>query len=295
MKTALIIPIYNQSKYFLRLVSAIESMSELPDIVYPTLDRNSREDYKIIKRICENKNLKCQYKILDLTNIPEYIGKPTNNPGQDLFLTGDRRNQAIDIAIQDGCEIFVFIDGDCVPEADLIKAHKRVNSYGLPNLSIGRRKEEKHKWRDQRELDPKIATLKLFSRINEFVIQNPELLYSASIVWSCNIGMNLKSVNQLKKLNEYYYGKSEVFNSEFLGAWGGEDCFLGIQAYTAKVFITVINDELSGIRHIDHPRPIDKYHVAAWTDHLAEEVEYFNLLQSNKPLTLTFFNAQNIS
>lgn len=290
MKTALIIPIYNQSKYFLRLVSAIEAMSELPDIVYPTLDRNSPQDIKIIKDICSNPKLKCQYKVLDLQEIPEYIGKPTNNPDQEMFLTGDRRNKAIDIAIQDGCEIFVFIDGDCIPETDLIKSHKRVNSYNVPNLSVGRRREEKHGWKDQRELDPKLATIKLFNKINEFVIQNAELLYSATIVWSCNIAMNLLAVKQLKKLNAHFYGIDEVFNSEFLGAWGGEDCFLGIQAYTARIFITVINDELSGIRHIDHPRPLDKYHVSAWTEHLAEQIEYFNLLQNNKPLPLTFFN-----
>jgi len=289
MKTALIIPIYNQSKYFLRLVSAIESMSELPDIVYPTLDRNSREDYKIIKRICENKNLKCQYKILDLTNIPEYIGKPTNNPGQDLFLTGDRRNQAIDIAIQDGCEIFVFIDGDCIPEKDLIKAHNRVNSRGKSNLSVGRRREEKHNWDDQRETEPKLKALRLFSKANEIVIHNPELLYTATIVWSCNVSLNISAVKLLKNLNKIYYGKSEVFNSEFLGAWGGEDCFLGIQAYMCRIFITMINDEFSGVRHIEHPRPLNKYHAIAWTEHLAEQIELLNLMQSNKPLDLSFF------
>ena len=286
MKTALIIPIYNQSKYFLRLVSAIEAMSELPDIVYPTLDRNSREDYAEIKSICDNSRLKCRYEILDLVDTPHYIGKPTNNPSQDLFLTGDRRNQAIDRAISDGCELFVFIDGDCVPEADLIKSHKRANSYGIPTLSVGRRKESKYNWLDQRDNDQKLKSLRLFNKVNDYLIQNSELLYTATIVWSCNIAMNIEAISLLKRLNNYYYGRSEVFNSEFLGAWGGEDCFLGIQAYAIRIAIVTINDELSGIRHIDHPRPIDKYHSANWTEHLADEVENFNLMLTNKPITL---------
>ena len=289
MKTALIIPIYNQSKYFLRLVSAIENMTILPDVVYPVLDRNSERDISEINKILSNPKLKCKYNVLSISSIPEYIGKPTNNPDQDLFLTGDRRNQAIDVAINDGCDVFVFIDGDCIPEKDLVCAHNRVNSRGLPNLSAGRRREEKHNWLDQREVDGKLKALRLFSKTNEIVIHNPELLYTATVVWSCNISLNLSAIKLLKKLNEYYYGRSEVFNSEFLGAWGGEDVFLGIQAYMARIFITIINDEFGGVRHIEHPRPLNKYHVKAWTEHLGEQVELLNLMQTNKPLDLSFF------
>lgn len=289
MKTALLIPVYEQKKYWPRMLSAIEAMSILPDVVYVLMDRPSITDYNYVKEKCADPTLKGIYKVLNLRDIPEYVGRPNNLPEQDLFLTGYRRNQGIELAIADGCEVFVFIDGDCVPQCDLIKAHHNANSFGVPNISIGRRREEKHNWKDQREVDVKVKAIGLFTKTNLRVITERYLLNTSSIIWTCNCSMNLAAVRRIQKLNERYYGRNEVFCSEFLGTWGGEDGFLGIQATYANVFITMINDEKSGIRHIEHPRPIQKYSPEAFSIYLAAQIELLSLMIGNKPLPIDFY------
>lgn len=288
MKTALIIPIFNQRKYWFKMFSAIESQSVRPDVVYVALDRQSQDDLDAITTICNSG--KCNYIINNFTEIPSYVGKPQSIPDQGLFLVGHRRNQCIDLAINNGCECVIMIDGDCVPDIDLVKDHKYVNSLGFANISNGRRRESKYKWSDQREVDPKMRSIELFSQGNAFVIHNPDLLKSCSITWSCNLSVNLMAIKLIKKLNKLYYGRDEFFNSDFLGSWGGEDSFLGIQAVACKIIITMINTELSGIRHIDHPRPDSKYGDAAFGDHLMSHIEHLNKLQVLYPLLGEFYS-----
>lgn len=289
MKTALLIPLYEQRQYWPRMLSAIEAMSILPDIVYVLMDRPSISDYNYVQEKCSEPTLKTVYKVLKLSDIPEFVGRPNHLPEQDLFLTGYRRNQGIDMAIADGCDVFVFIDGDCIPQVDLIKAHLEANSKGVPNISVGRRREEKHNWKDQREVDIKVKAIGLFARTNHRVITEKYLLHSSTIIWTCNCSMNLQAVNRIKKLNARYYDRNEVFSSEFLGTWGGEDGFLGIEAVAANVFITMINDDKSGIRHIDHERPIQKYSAEAFSIYLAAQIDLLNMMVGNNPLPIDFY------
>lgn len=289
MKTALIIPVYQQKKYWMRMQSFLERMTDLPHCIYVMMDRQSVLDYKYIKNATSDPDLRNTYKVFNMTDTPEFVGRPNHLPEQDLFLTGYRRNQAIDIAIEDGCETFVFIDGDCLPQPDIIKAHIRVNSRGVANMSVGRRREEKHQWKDQREVYDNVKNLKLFERVNENVITDFELLRSSTITWSCNISMNIQAVNRLKKFNKKYYGREDVFHSDFLGTWGGEDGFIGIEAYYCNIFITVINDKKSGIKHIEHPRPQAKYEGKAFTFYLEDQVQLLQRMLANNPLSLDFF------
>jgi hypothetical protein len=193
------------------------------------------------------------------------------------------------MAIADGHECIVFIDGDCVPETDLIKSHKAANSCGVPNISNGRRKESKYNWLDQRDVDPKMKGLALFTHNNRFVIHNPDLLKTCTITWSCNLSANLAAINLIKRFNKFYYGRDEFFNSEFLGSWGGEDSFLGVQALLCKVFITIVNDDFSGIRHIDHDRPTSKYGDQAFGQWLIGQMELLNDMTNNNPLPLDWY------
>lgn len=288
MKTALIIPIFNQKKYWLRMLNAIEAQSILPDIVYVMLDRQSTNDYNAILSMCNTSNLRCVYKVFNIHEIPEYIGRPTSLPDQQLFLTGDRRNIAIDMAISDGCECFIMIDGDCLPDIDLIKSHRGICDNDIPVMGNGRRRSIEYNELDQRDQDPKLRHLELFKH-NGLVIHSVDLLRSCSITWSCNLSVNLKAVNVIKAINEKYYGRYEFFSSEFLGSWGGEDSFLGIQANLGKVYIVVINDELSGVRHIDHPRPESKYGNQSFGPYLISHISLLNQMQNNNPLTLDFY------
>ena len=111
MKTALIIPIYNQRKYWFRMLSAIEKQSVMPDIIYVMLDRQSTDDYQAILKMCNASHVKGNYQVHNVTEIPKYIGRPTSLPDQNLFLTGDRRNRAIDMAQNEGCECFIMLSG----------------------------------------------------------------------------------------------------------------------------------------------------------------------------------------
>jgi len=289
METALIIPVYKQVKYLIKLMSGIEKQSVLPKYVYILLDRPSDEEYEYVKDLCSSKYLKNKYKIYNERSTPKYVGRPNNLPEQELFLTGYMRNIAIDRAIEDGCEAFVMIDGDCIPEKNLIKAHAHMSDVGVPSLSCGKRAELKYEWKDQRDIDPKLLALQLFNHGNGFIIQNQDLLLRSSIVWTCNVGMNLQAVKIIKRLNKKYYGRSEVFCSEFLGTWGGEDSFLGIQANISRILINVISEEKSGVRHVEHPRPVRKYGEKAFTEYLANHIELLNQMQLNNPLTMDFF------
>lgn len=269
--------------------AAIERLTVRPYFIYVMLDRQSATDFKFIKNVTSNIDLSNSYKVFNMTDIPEFVGRPNHLPEQDLFLTGYRRNQAIDMAIEDGCTSFVFIDGDCLPQPDLIAAHNRANFRNLPNLSVGRRREEKHGWKDQREVSPNLRNLKLFGRVDENVITDFELLKTSAITWSCNMSMNFQAVNRLKKFNQYYYGRPDVFHSDFLGTWGGEDGFIGVESYFCKIFITVINDKKSGIKHIEHERPVNKYSGDAFQIYLEHQIVLLQQMIANKPLSLDFF------
>ena len=269
------------------MFSALESQSESPDIIYVAMDRPSNDDVEFIKKSIQFS--KTKYIVMDLQDIPTYVGKPQVIPDSQLFLTGHRRNQCIDLALSEGCECIIMIDGDCIPEVDLIKDHKALNAVHYPNITNGRRREEKYEWKDQREVDPKMRGADLFARGNGYVIHNPDLLRSCSVTWSCNLSINIHAIRIIKKFNKEYYGRDEVFSGEFLGRWGGEDSFLGIQAIVCKIFITMMTSDLSGIRHIDHPRPDNKYSDKAFSDHLVKEIEYLNVLYDIKPILNTFY------
>jgi hypothetical protein len=217
------------------------------------------------------------------------VGKPNNLPSFDLFLTGYNRNVAIESALDDGSEIVVMIDGDCIPETDLIKSHYEINNIDVPSITCGRRREEPYKWLDQRDVDKKLASLNLFTSGNGYLIQNQELLQRSTIIWTCNVGMNKQAIELVKKLNKKYYGRSEVFNSEFLGSWGAEDIFLGIQASMLKIFVSMITGEKAGVRHIHHERPVDKYGQESFVVHLKNHIDLLNEMQINNPLTVDFF------
>jgi len=289
METALIIPIYKQYQYWIRMMSGIEKQTHLPENVYVMLDRPTDEEYNNIKDLCNSAGLRNSYKVINMNETPEFVGRPNNLPDFDLFLTGYNRNTAINMAIEDGCEIFVMIDGDCIPEKDLIKSHHDVNSINVPSITCGRRKEMSYNWVDQRERDPKLNGLHLFNKGDGFLIQNKRLLELSTIVWTCNVGMNLKAVKLVKKLNRRFYGRDEVFCSEFLGTWGGEDSFLGIQADMCNIFISMLNGKNAGVRHMHHIRPSDKYNEKSFMFHLKNHIALLNEMQLNNPLTMEFF------
>jgi hypothetical protein len=269
MKTALIIPLKNQDKYISRMVHAINIQTQSPDIVYFVVDRPSEPEFNKISETVAKQN-RDYYNVIRIDEIPEYIGNRGDTEDKDLFLTGDRRNRSIEMAISDGCDHFIFIDGDCIPQRNLVKSHRSAMGT-FPTLSVGRRRESRYKNNDQRDTDEKVMNKKLF-KSNGTIINDISLLASSSIVWSCNISMNLATVKRVKYINKLMYNREEVFSSEFSGKWGGEDTFLGVQAFVMKTIICSINDEYSGVNHIDHPRPISKYDPDVYNDYLCDKL-----------------------
>jgi hypothetical protein len=197
-------------------------------------------------------------KMTVIESIPDSI-KRVNNTG-NIFRAGSIRNMGLGIAVNDGCDIFIFIDGDCIPQTDLVKSHVDVCNTQLPVLSIGRRRESKYRWLDQREVESSMVHLGLFTR-KSTVLNNPELLKKCLIVWSCNMAINKSAVKIIERFNKTYYNKDELFNSVFDGKWGGEDSFLGITACYCRIFITTIGNMKSGVEHIDHLRPESIYNL----------------------------------
>jgi glycosyltransferase involved in cell wall biosynthesis len=271
MKVALIIPLYKQSMYWHRLLSGIQKQSLKPTIVYIVVDRPS-DDLGALDSTGKPINAKwnalgeisklnasihdIDIKLIVIDKVPS--GVQRTKAASPVFLAGYARNLGIEHAVKDGCDIFVFMDGDCIPQDDFIKSHVELCSTKLPMMSIGRRRESKLRWMDQREVSSNLTHLRLFDKMGS-LINNPDLLKQCLIVWSCNVAMNLSAIKLIYKFNETYYQRTEIFNNAFNGVWGGEDSFLGITAWYCRVFMHTLGNIKSGVEHIDHQRPESIY------------------------------------
>ena len=287
MKPCLIIPVHKQVNYLSKVLEGVSRQTIIPDITYIMMDRPSLEDYTIAIEIVKSFNFCISLNVVD--SIPPYIPRKYE---YEPFLAGYVRNKGIEIALRDECDIFIFIDGDCVPQKELVESHINKCNKAIPVISVGRRRESKYHWKDQREVNSNLVHLNLFDK-NGTLINNVELLKSCLIIWTCNIALNKQALGLIYKFNHKYYGIAELFNSIFLGEWGGEDSFLGITAWYCKIFITTVGEMSSGIEHIDHPRPESKYTI----DHKI----YFNEQMENlkkkvviNPLNLDFYDYCNI-
>lgn len=288
-KIALIVPIHKQANNFNKILDSIIKQTILPHKVFllldrPKLDTSIENSEDVIRNLCNESSISEYIEVSVIDELPKYI-KETSY--ENAFLAGYTRNIGIEKAIQSGCDIFIFTDGDCILQKRLVESHLNKLNHDIPVLSCGRRREQIYRWQDRREVDPSLFNLKLFSN-DGIIINNFKLLENSLIVWSCNIGLNLKAVNLLRKFNKKYYNRLEVFSSEFNGKWGGEDGFLGIESFYCRIFITTISDKASGVEHIDHPRPTDKYSV----DHAKHFTEQCNLLRKKvtiSPMELDFF------
>jgi hypothetical protein len=256
MKIALIIPLYKQSQYWNKILESISKQTILPDNIYVVIDRPQDDNncFEYIKHCNDKYSLNIH--ILSINNIPKNIQRKNDV----IFLAGMARNIGLERAIYDGCDQFIFTDGDCILEKNLIASHINKLNKLYPVCSNGKRLEQSYKWRDRREVVPELTHLQLFHKKGT-IINDTNLLKNCLVVWSCNLGLNLIAVNLIKKFNSIYYNRCELFNSDFLGAWGGEDSFLGICLYYCRIFIVTIGDNLSGVKHIDHPRPTSKYSI----------------------------------
>lgn len=301
MKTSVIIPLHNQSKYWDKILLGLHRQSMKPDLVCVVVDRPDcdkgplngsgeplSEDWDALKHIGElnSKYQDINIKVEVIYSIPKHIPRKSNG---DCFLAGMARNVGLERSIREGCDNFIFIDGDCIPESDLVSSHSNKLNKSLPILTAGRRRERQYRFQDRRENIAGLSHLELFRNKGVLINEHSNLLKDCMIVWSCNIGINLLAVNIIKKMNVKYFQRSELFSSDFLGAWGGEDSYLGIQAFYCRVFISTVGEKLSGVHHIDHPRPKETHNI----DHKQYFIEQCDRLRDKvrlNPLDLDFFD-----
>lgn len=281
-KIALIVPIYHQGGYIPKIIKGIEKQSVIPSVVYFMLDRPTDAEKSHIED--EVKKSELNIKVFAISDPPNYIG---NEDTKELFLTPYIRNIGVNEALKDNCDMFVFIDGDCIPQSSLIESHVNAGNGKVPVLSVGRRREKEFRWKDQREYKSEFVHLNLFRKGN-FIVSSTDFLRRSLIVWSCNIALNLKAVNLIRNFNQRYYNRKEVFSSEFVGKWGGEDSFLGVQAWHCRIFIVMIGNESSGVEHIDHPRPENKYNINHM-DFFLKQIEILRRKMTINPLNMDFF------
>jgi len=276
MKTALIALNREQAVQWKSVKEGIDSQTVKPDKVYLVSDRNTTEANKAFRESINGNEL---YSLLEFNDIP-MVYRWNPNP----FLAGARRNKALDIAIKDGCDIFIFIDGDCIPDKKFVESHLSVlaNSEN-PVATSGRRLERKiseAKWNDQRDISGQLLLYTIFDEDRSLRVQSPYLYTTSTVLWSCNFGINLKAVNETKALNEKYFGMSELFSTLLAGRWGGEDGELGV-ALLQSLGIP-LHMVPGAVHHIEHERR-ESYGPDTFHAELSEMIALLDFLGGNNP------------
>lgn len=284
--TVLVVIYRNQSGNWDRISDGLMLLDPAPLAIVVAMDRPGNGDLVVVNEVTTKKGI-----YIDSISITQDVSvKMPNWDGKsDPFLAGYVRNKAID-HVTDRYKTatnIIFIDGDCVPQSNLIGAHEKYLNSAYPVLSVGRRREQEYGWKDRREADPTLHHIGLFSGAG-FLVQNTELLKNSLVVWSCNVGMNLTTIKLIRKFNKKYLNRDEVFDSDFNGSWGGEDGFLGIIAWLCKIMITTISDVRSGVNHISHPRPGEKYSVKH-KEFFDKKIEDIKKRMKVNPLSFEFF------
>jgi glycosyltransferase involved in cell wall biosynthesis len=281
---SVIIILHNQSKNLDPILLGLsrQSISDFSVIVIE--DRPTESDHAEHLLAISSSNISDKILLHTLSNHPLVSRK---NPDGSTFLAPYAREVGLDMAIASGSEYFIFIDGDCIPLSGMISGHLDSLKYNIPVLTCGRRREKKYRWQDMRECEPGIMNYGIF-RGKGMLVNNPDLLIKSLLVWSCNIGLNLAAVRRIRELNRMFTGHSDLFCRHFWGAWGGEDGFLGIQAWTTRTYIKMLGDPMSGVDHIDHPRPAEIYNPdhSKFLSDISDKLRKYLVIN---PLDLAFF------
>jgi hypothetical protein len=275
MKTLLVIVSKNQQQYAEKMNEALGNLSVQPDGVLVILERPSPAEINISKRAYTNPLV----TIIVSSSLPKFIGRPQMNFHVPYFCAAHARNLGVYYAIEHSYEAIIFIDGDCFPEVDLVKSHKQLLESDDPTITVGRRCEAKYAWHDQREKDD-IYPIPIFNKPGR--ITREAFFVDSGVVWTCNMGINRKALDLLISTNKTLYGREELCSSDFCGTWGGEDGFIGLEALYLDITVLPICEANSGVRHNEHPRPLDKYDHETFIKYLEEKrEELIYLMQAN--------------
>ena len=137
-------------------------------------------------------------------------------------------------------------------------------------ITVGKRLEAKYAWHDQREKDSRYP-IPVFRKPER--ITNEAYFVDSGVIWTCNMGINMAAIRKILGTNKLLYGREELCSSDFCGTWGGEDGFIGLEALYLDISVMPICNDLAGVRHEEHLRPLDKYDFENFTAFLEEKRE----------------------
>jgi len=266
MKSLLIIISRGQQQYASQMNAAVSNLTETPDKVLVILDRPSPKELNETRKAYTNKLV----EIIAVHSLPEYVGRPQLNYHVPYFCAGHARNIGVRYAIEHAYDVVIFIDGDCYPEPDLIIGHMNLLVSDEACVTVGKRCEAKYGWHDQREKDVNFP-IPIFS--NPERITREAFFVDSGVMWTCNMGLNRKAIDMIMHMNMSLYGRTELCSSDFIGTWGGEDGFLGMEALYGNIPVYPVCRKSSGVRHNEHPRPLDKYDHETFVTYLEEKRE----------------------
>lgn len=254
------------------MLASINEMSVKPDKVLYLQDRPTAREIVDCRRILTGQELVEQVIVRTL---PDRIGHPQMVYGESHFMAGHIREVAIDYMLKNGYDAIVFIDGDCIPETDLIKDHAAILDRKTAVVTVGQRKEFMHDWVDQR-LSPESKMSIFFDEPTP--VTNEGYFVDSGVVWTCNFGMNREAVVHLRRLNKTIYDCYETFYSDFHGTWGGEDGFIGMECFYTGVPVIALQKGANGIKHQYHDRSSAKYQHTSFISFLEAHREQLIIL-----------------
>src|SRR5574344_7431 len=287
MPAALIIPERHQSEHIGHMASAINAMTPRPDYTVIVMDRESYRERTAIRGAV--KSLECPCAVIENDSESGYMGRPPMHFGQEAFLTGHCRELGLAASVSAGCDRFIFADGDCIPQSRLIPVHLAAIDTDAPVICAGKRIETIWNMDDQRCASKEQRVAGMFDFPVGTVVSDKPLVDSG-VIWTCDFSMNAAAVAAVRRVNELCYGRSEVFSSLFSGTWGGEDGFLGLEAYYSGVAVKYACGPSGGVIHQFHARPDSKYGHSTFLEDLEIRREELmsllsarGLLKNNQP------------
>lgn len=184
------------------------------------------------------------------------------------FRAGANRDKGLAWAMKHcPADAYLFLDGDCVPNAAWQEAHAQLAPKD-PTLTCGGRTESGKP--DPRTFDLQWKGESYVPSMHGTEGRRGHTLrdiLAHRVLWSCNFGINSEAAAMLQEAGRKVHGESRIFYPGFDGRWGGEDTGLAILAHLSGIRI-LVNGQ-SPVEHLPHgpgavtTKNLDRVHTYA--------------------------------
>lgn len=242
-----IITICNQQNNITKILEGFNQQKVKPDHILFVLDR-------------------CEYSEYVNTNLNISFFKKSYGNGFNAGLARD--TGLIHWEKLHDIENVLFVDGDCVPNSNVVEQHLINLNQPEPVLSIGRRLKCGFDERDGYEI--------FHDQTSNHIFEKRFFGKHINISLSCNFALNYEAIKLCRIVNK----ENRVFNSSFDGEWGLEDSLVGSIIHKfGRVYTCNKN---SYVTHIDHKSN------EVWTNRR----KYLNLLKYVRNLDHDWVKSQ---